>query len=167
MTFCFHILIPLTLVILQTTLIPYHSLYDLLLLFVIYLGLYRPMREGIATVIILGFIMNSLCGSPLGIYITSYFWIYGGCIWFLTFLQVHSKLLLSLIVAVAVVFENLIFLAGTVLQTENFDFINTILPTILAQVLWALFTAPWPILFFDTMQKWLTRWYNDHWVKQN
>jgi rod shape-determining protein MreD len=178
MTVCFHILVTLTLVIIQTTLIPYFSLfqrfYDLPLLFVIYLGLYRPLREGFTTIIILGLVMDSLCGSPLGVYLTSYFWIYSGCIWFLTFLQVHNTMLLSLIVALAIVFENLIFIIGLILQTESFDVFNAILPATLSQVLWSLITAPWLILFFGAtqnrlihMQKQLIQWYNDHWVKQN
>jgi len=134
---------------------------------VIYLGLYRSLREGVVTVIILGFVMGSLCGSPLGVYITSYFWIYLGCIWVLTFLHVHSMILLSFIVAVAVVFENLIFLIGLILQTEGLDVFDTIFPAILTQVLWSLVTAPGLILFFGAVQKRLTQWYNDHWIKQN
>ena len=114
MMFCFHILIVLTLIIIQTTFIPYHalfqSLYDLSIVFVIYLGLYRPLREGIPMVIFLGFIMDSLSGSPLGMYTISYAWIYGGCFWFLTFLQAHNHLFLIAIVAVAVVVENIIFI---------------------------------------------------------
>jgi len=171
MTFCFHSLAILTLITIQTTVVPYHGIlhrfYDLPLIFVIYLGLYRPLREGIPLIIILGLIMDSLSGSPLGIYVTSYVWIYGGCIWFLTFFHVHSRMLLVLIVAVAVTLENSIFIFGLILQGNQLDVANTILPMVAVQVLWAVFTAPWLIVFLGIMQGYVTRRYNEYKVKQN
>jgi len=171
MTFCFNSLAILTLITIQTTIVPYHGFlqrfYDLPILFVIYLGLYRPLREGIPLIIIMGLIMDSLSGSPLGIYMTSYVWTYGGCLWFLTFFHVYSRLLLVLIAAVAVTLENIIFIFGLILQGNHMDVANSILPMVAVQVLWAVFTAPLLIVFFGTMQGHLTRWYNEHKVKQN
>ena len=171
MMFCFHILIALSLIIIQTSIIPFHGIfqrfYDLLLVFVIFLGLYRPLREGVPAVIILGFIMDSLSGSPLGIYTTSYIWIYGGCIWFLKLFHVHNRLFLIMMVAMAVALENFIFIIGLFLQTDNLDASNILLPMIFIQLVWAISTAPWLIIFINYMQKNLAQWYNTYLNRQN
>jgi rod shape-determining protein MreD len=72
MIYCFYIGICLCLVILQTAVLPHIPLldtfYDLIVAFIIYLGLYRPLRDGLLLALFLGFIMDNLSGSPFGIY---------------------------------------------------------------------------------------------------
>ena len=63
MNYCFYIAVCLFLIILQTTLLPFipflENVYDLLIAFVIYLGLYRPIREGLILVFLLGFLVDN------------------------------------------------------------------------------------------------------------
>jgi hypothetical protein len=74
MIYCFYVAACLFLVILQTAVLPHlpllNSFYDLLIPFIIYLALYRPLREGLLLVILLGFIMDNISGIspevPLG-----------------------------------------------------------------------------------------------------
>ena len=72
MTHFFHICICFGLVILQTTIMPYFSLfdkfYDLLSPFVVYLSLFRSTRESVPVILFFGFIMDSLSGWAFGLY---------------------------------------------------------------------------------------------------
>ena len=64
MTILFYILVSLCLVIVKTTLIPalpmFNKFYDLLIPIIIYLSLFRPLREGIPIILFFGVIMDSL-----------------------------------------------------------------------------------------------------------
>jgi rod shape-determining protein MreD len=115
MSYCFNIGVCLFLVILQTTVMPYFGLfnrcYDLLIPFIVYLGLYRPARESLPFVFFLGFIMDNISGGPFGLYLTTYFWFYIGVIGITRLLQVGDRLFIIMLIAAAgVLAENLIFL---------------------------------------------------------
>ena len=75
MSYFFNISVCLFLVILQTTVMPYlpllDSFYDLLIPFIVFIGLSRPVRESLPFVFCLGFIMDNLSGSPFGLYLTA------------------------------------------------------------------------------------------------
>ena len=80
MTYFLYTVVCLLVVVFQTTL-PMHfamfgGMYDLFLLFVIYLGFYRTIREGFPFVIFFGLAMDALSGGPFGLYLTGYFWLY-------------------------------------------------------------------------------------------
>jgi len=97
MSYFFNISACLFLVILQTTVMPYLPLlekfYDLLIPFIVYLGLSRPVRESLPFVLFLGFIMDNLSGGPFGLYLTTYFWLYVGVKGITMFIQVGNRLL--------------------------------------------------------------------------
>ncbi len=117
MSYFFNIGACLFLVILQTTIMPYLPLldkfYDLLIPFIVYLSLFRPVRESLPFVLFLGFIMDNLSGGPFGLYLTTYFWLYVGVKGITMFIQVGNRLLIiALIVANGVLFENLILLGA-------------------------------------------------------
>jgi rod shape-determining protein MreD len=98
MSYFFNISACLFLVILQTTVMPYLPLldkfYDLLIPFIIYLSLSRPVRESLPFVLFLGFIMDNLSGGPFGLYLTTYFWLYVGVKGITTFIQVGNRLVI-------------------------------------------------------------------------
>ena len=156
MTLCFYIAASLLVILIQTTIIPYHSLvhgfYDLPLLLVIYLALYRPIRESLPMVIGLGFVMDSLSGSPLGLYVSTYFWTCAGILWFMTFLHIRNRLLLPIVVAAAVLVENIIFLAGMVMLVPDMRMVGRIFSTVSVQVLWAAVTGPLFIIFIEVRE---------------
>jgi len=80
MNVLFYLLLPLVLVIIQTTLVPeiafLHYCFDLLIVNVLYVSLFAPHRFVIIYVGGLGWIMDCLSGAPIGFYFSSYLWIY-------------------------------------------------------------------------------------------
>ena len=156
MSYFFNIGGSLFLVILQTTVMPYLPLldkfYDLLIPFIIYLSLSRPVRESLPFVF-LGFIMDNLSGGPFGLYLTTYFWLYVGVKGITMFIQVGKRLLIiALIVAGGVLFENLISLGAFALLGSRQQFAGDALEIVTIQVLWAIFTGSLFLLFFRNAQ---------------
>ena len=97
--------------------------------------------------------MDNLSGSPFGLYLTFYFWLLGGVRLILKFLRVSNKFLLSLVVVIAVIVENLIVigtfaLAGSDWQLPSDAFKNMALP-----IFWALFTGPIFLLGFLSLSR--------------
>ena len=160
MSYFFNISACLFLVILQTTIMPYLPLldkfYDLLIPFIVYLSLFRPVRESLPFVLFLGFIMDNLSGGPFGLYLTTYFWLYVGVKGITMFIQVANRLLIiTLIVAGGVLFENLILLGAFAILGLRQQFAGDTLEIVAVQVLWAIFTGSLFLLFFKNAQSWL------------
>jgi len=157
MSYCFNISICLLLIILQTTVMPYLSLparfYDLLIPFIIYLGLYRPVRESLLFVFFLGFIMDNLSGSPFGLYSTTYFWFFIGVKGITKLLQVGNRLfIIMLIVAAGVLAENLIFIGTFTILGSDQQFAGNTVKIITIQVIWAILTGPLLLMIFRNTQ---------------
>jgi rod shape-determining protein MreD len=136
---------------LQTTVLPYFSLferfYDLLIPFVVYLGLYRPVRESLPFIFFIGFIMDNLSGGPFGLYLTTYFWFYIGIIGITRLLQVGNRLfVLMIIVAAGVLAENLIVLGTIALFVKEHQYSGDAARIITIKVLWAVCTAPFLLM---------------------
>ena len=157
MSYFFNISVCLLLVILQTTIMPYlpplDKFYDLLIPFIVYLSLSRPVRESLPFILFLGFIMDNLSGGPFGLYLTTYFWLYVGVKGITMFIQVGNRLLIiALIVAGGVLFENLISLGAFALLGSRQQFAGDALEIVTIQVLWAIFTGSLFLLFFRNAQ---------------
>jgi len=157
MSYFFNISVCLLLVILQTTIMPYLPLldkfYDLLIPFIVYLSLSRPVRESLPFILFLGYIMDNLSGGPFGLYLTTYFWLYVGVKGITMFIQVGKRLLIiALIVAGGVLFENLISLGAFALLGSRQQFAGDALEIVTIQVLWAIFTGSLFLLFFRNAQ---------------
>ena len=154
MSYFFNISVCLFLVILQTTVMPYlplmDSFYDLLIPFVVFLGLSRPVRESLPFVFFLGFIMDNLSGSPFGLYLTAYFWLFIGVKGITKLLQVRNRLfIVTLIVAAGVLIENLIFLGTLTILGPDQQLSGNAARTVTIQVLWAIWTGP---IFFVVLR---------------
>jgi len=163
MIYLFYICFCLLLIIFQTVILPFipgfRSFYDLLTLFILYLGLFRPLRQSLPVVFVLGFIMDNLSGAPFGLYTTTYFWLFLGVSWMTRFLQVRHSILLPLLVGAGVLIQNLIFL-GTIISAGGWPrFQKAVLMTGVVQLLWAITTGPVLLLMFNRIhQQW------DQWV---
>ncbi|MBT8370913.1 MAG: hypothetical protein KJO34_08120 [Deltaproteobacteria bacterium] len=156
MSYCFNIGACLFLVILQTTVMPYLPLfdrfYDLLIPFIIYLGLVRPIRESLPFVFFLGFIMDNLSGSPFGLFITTYFWFFVAVKGVTKLIQVTERLVvIMLIVAAGVLVENLIFLGAFVMFGPDDHLSGNAAKVIATQVLWAICTGPLLLMVFKNL----------------
>ena len=172
MSYCFNIAICLVLVILQTTVMPYLSLldrfYDLLIPFIVYLGLSRPVREGLLFVCFLGFIMDNLSGSPFGLYLTCYFWLFSGVKGITQLLQVGKRVfVISFIVAAGVLAENLIFLGSFAIFRPELQFAGGVLKIVAIQVMWALFTGAVFLIIFRNTHIWLDTGFRAFWARKS
>ena len=157
MNYCFYVGVCLFLIILQTTLLPFipllENMYDLLIAFVIYLGLYRPIREGLILVFLLGFLMDNLSGSPFGLYLTTYCWLFIGVKLITTLFQVGNRVLLSVVVAAGVLIGHGIFITSFAIQPADTRLPENAAQTVFIQFLWALVTGPLLLMLFRYSQK--------------
>ncbi len=152
MIYCFYVGMCLCLLILQTTVFPHlpllDSFYDLLIPFIVYLALYRPLREGLLLVLLLGFIMDNISGGPFGLYLTTYCWLLIGVIGTTKFVQVGNRILLSMVVAAGVLIENMLFLAIFTITGPDVNLPAGAWSTVVIELLWALGTGPFFLIFF-------------------
>ena len=163
MTYLLYTVVCLLVVVFQTTL-PMHfamfgGMYDLFLLFVIYLGFYRTIQEGFPFVILFGLAMDALSGGPFGLYLTSYFWLYVSILGMIGFMRVGNNMILPLVVVGSILFQNIIFLGTMTLFVPEAKIPAFLYRNVLTQVLWSVITGPILILLFHrahvVLEKWL------------
>ena len=146
MRYCFYIGTCLILIIVQTTILSYSGaiggIYDLLIPFVIFLSIGLPVRESLPFILVLGFVVDNLSGSPFGLYLTFYFWLFVGMRWIIKYLRAGNKLFLSLVVVVAVLMENILIMGTFAYFGPNGQLPEEAVKNILLQIVWALFTGP-------------------------
>ena len=163
MTYLLYMLVCLLVVVFQTTLSMHFAvfagMYDLFLLFVVYLGFYRTIREGFPFVILFGLVMDALSGGPFGLYLTSYFWLYVCTLAMTGFMRVGNNLILPLVVAGSILFQNIIFFGAMTLFIPEAKIPVFLYRNVLTQLLWSVVTGPILILLFHrahlAMEKWL------------
>ena len=169
MTILFYILTCLFLVISRTTLIPilplFDKFYDLLIPIIIYLALFRKKREGIPIVLFFGFIVDSLCGGPMGLYLIIYVWLYIVTRWLAQFFRTGSLLVMALAVTTGVALEIVFLLGYMALLAPGASIPEDAVKTILLQLIWAMLTGPVIMAMIAMAQKridtWRTRIYAD------
>lgn len=150
----------LALLVLQTAVVPYfpflEGLYDLTACLVIYLGLFRPVREGAAVVLAMGFIMDTLSGAPFGLYLISYIWLFIGIRWVIGYLRVANTLLLPLALVSGILLQSGIVLTAVTLLDPSAVVASTGLKLLAEQALWALTTGLLLLGFFGyTRDRWM------------
>jgi rod shape-determining protein MreD len=130
--------------------------YDLLIPFLVYLGLFRPVHEGLLFVCFLGFIMDNLSGGPFGLYLTSYFWLLIGAKGITQMLKVGKHMfIITLIVAAGVLAQNLIFLGSFAIFSPEQQFAGDAFKIVAVQILWALLTGSAFLVIFRNTHNWL------------
>jgi rod shape-determining protein MreD len=105
--------------------------------------------------------MDNLTGGPFGLYLTTYLWMFIGIRWVITFMDVEDSVLMLFIVAAGVLIQNFIIIGTTVMFEPVSRFSPAAISTVLVQVLWAVFTGPIFLVFFNYSHK---RW--DKWLKE-
>ena len=162
MIYCLYIGVSLGLIILQATLIPLlpfsDKIYDLLVPYVLYLGLFRPAWKTLPIIILLGLVMDNLSGGPFGLFTSIYFWLFLGAIWMRTFIHASNMFLLPIVVACGVLLENVVFLVMVTIFESDFLFPEDTLRIATMRVLSALGTSPIFLIFYNyTHNRW-DRW---------
>lgn len=156
MKYYFYIATGLFFIVLQTTILSniLQSIrfYDLLIPYVIYLSFFCSDRS-IFVVLFLGFVMDNLSGCYVGLYVTSYLWLFITAKWIIRFLHVDNIFLLLVAVAPGVLMENFIFLGSIAISGNNSIFPANAFYIVLSQTLWAIFTGLFFIMGFNFAQK--------------
>lgn len=147
----------LFLVIFQTTIyytIPaLNHFVDLLIIFVIYAGLFLPLIESIVLSLVLGLLMDSITGGLFGLYLSIYFWIIVGLRPFVTLLNLKNTNTLRLLLAIAIIFENLMLFIGTVALKQEIVFSTESLRGLTYQLVWTLVLGPFVIWLLIAMDR--------------
>ena len=162
MTYLLYTVIFILVVVFQTTLSMHFAvfggMYDLFLLFVVYLGFYRSIQEGFPFVILFGLAMDALSSGPFGLYLTSYFWLYICMLGMTRFMRVGNNMILPLVVVGSVLFQNIIFLGTMTLFVPEAKIPAFFYRNALTQTLWSLVTGPVLILLFRRAHMALEKW---------
>ncbi len=164
MIYFFYTAVCLALTIVQTTILPWVSVqgggYDLLIPFIVYLGLQRQLRESLPFVIFLGLTVDSLSGSPFGLYLTVYFWLYIAVKGVTRLVQTPDRLLIAaVVVAAGVLAENFIFMGALALAAPERQMGPHTFGGIAILGLLAFFTGPLLILLFQKALQWMQNFF--------
>jgi cell shape-determining protein MreD len=161
MIYFFHILIGFSLVVFQTTIAPYFSLfaglYDLLVAIIIYLGFFRSPRETIPFVLFFGMVMDVFSGGIFGLYATAYFWLYMCVLGLTLFIRKNNVMMLPVVVIFGVVLENIVMIGIPALMDAGAIIPESAVKVVIGQAAWALFTGPLLIL--------AVKYVDDRWEK--
>jgi rod shape-determining protein MreD len=153
------------LVVLKTAVLGHFPLfrdfYDILLPVVLYLGLFRPVTEGLPLVLFCGFCMDSLTGGPFGIYISVYFWLFIAAKGLIQFFHAQSILIKPFIVFIGVVIENLMFFGLLTVFNGNGVPPESFVQSAVAQSLWAFFTGYFFLIAFDYFHESFGNWFEE------
>ena len=171
MIYVFYTLIALGMMVFATTIAPHSALlanfYDPLALLVVYLGFFRPVREGLPFVLALGVVMDTLTGGIIGLYLTTYIWLYIGVAWLRTFMRVGNHLLLPIVVVAGVLIQNGVFLGYVTLLAPNTQVPRAAGSTVIAQLIWVFITGPFALAFFNFAHQRWESWRRDILAEQS
>lgn len=162
MTFLIYTLFCLLLILIQTVILPFFfhvvSCYDLILVFILYLGFYRPLMEGLSLVILLGCLMDCFSGGPFGIYMTTYLWLYAFLRGTVQYLHVNSRIVIPVAMLSGVVLENLIVLLTVFMGQSGLTPSYVPLKIFGYQLMWALLTGPAIFLMIKAIHQEIDQW---------
>lgn len=146
MIYIFHILIGFGMVVIHTTIVPesrlFSGFYDLLAIFIVYMGFFRSAREAIPFVLFFGMAMDVFSGGIFGLYATAYFWLYVAVLGLTLFIRKNNLLLLPVVALFGIIFENFVMIAITALMDTGAIIPESAVKIVVKQAVWALFTGP-------------------------
>lgn len=162
MLFLLNMMVGFALVIIQTALVPklplIENCYDLLLPFVIYQGVFRPVREGLILVVGVGLLVDRLSGAPMGLLVIIYLWLWVGIRWGVRFFHVGNYYLVPFFVTLAVLLENALFAIAHVMSAGEADYSMVAGGTVLGQMGWAIISAPLFIMLLNAVYHGRATW---------
>lgn len=157
MTLLVFLLIGMSLIVLQTSVLPMVGIWtgglDLLVPMVLFFGLQLRLRDGLPAVLFIGLAVDSLSGAPPGYYVTAYFWIWALVYWLIGFLQVAGTFMLPLAMAGAVLVENLVLVAIPVLLGKEAPALRQALETVVWQAAWTMLIGPLMVAGLSVLQR--------------
>jgi hypothetical protein len=171
MTYLFYAVVCLSLVVFETTLMAdfvlFEGVYDLLVTFVAYLGLYRSGKESLPVIVCLGFVMDNLSGAPFGLYLTAYLWIFASIKWGIRYLQIRTSALVMFVVPIAVVIELILSMVVILMQVPGAVSVPQFSQRLGGQLFWALLTGPFFLMFYEVFHSRIEKWAVDRKAERN
>ncbi len=159
MTYFFYVSLCLVLIVVQTAVMPWilpygRCTYDLTVPFVLYLGIFCPIRESLAVIFFAGFVTDNFSAAPFGLYSITYLWLFAGTKWIVTFLHVGNRILLPVLAGAGVLAENLLFFGtfAVIMRTDS-RIPDDAVRILWEQTLWAGGTGMLLIMVFRYMRK--------------
>jgi rod shape-determining protein MreD len=170
-TYLFHIAVCLVLIIFQTAVKPQvpflAGLYDVLTAYVIYLGLYHRVREILPIILISGIIMDTISGSPMGLFLTSYLWIFLLTRWTTRLIHQDNLVLRCCVVGVGVVLQTGVYIGITLLLGHANLFAAPTVEAAASQVIWAMATGAIMITLFRKAHAVWEQFLNTYFVRES
>ncbi|PIE71857.1 MAG: hypothetical protein CSA22_00690 [Deltaproteobacteria bacterium] len=116
-----HLLICMLMIVCQTVILPFYlpctGCLDLLLLFVVYCGLFLPFREALATAILLALLMDGVSAAPFGVYLITYMTLCCLVRWLIHFFRPDNPFLVVGITWLGICLENAMMGISILLMT--------------------------------------------------
>lgn len=136
------------------------DIFDLMIVLVVYAAIYRPIKESVVFIMLMGVLIDNISSSPLGLYVTVYIWLFVGVRWIIRYLYASNVVLIPLIIAGSIVYENLLVIALMALFEKTFYLHSDMFTLIMTQVLWGLLMGPLLLLFVKNFRtKWETLYF--------
>lgn len=171
MTYLFHIGVCLVLVIFQTAVKPQvfflAGFYDILTAYVIYLGLFHRVRDILPIILISGLAMDAISGGPMGLFLTSYLWLFLLTRWIIRLIHRDNLVLRFFIVGIGVVIQTRVYIGTTLLLGNATLFPAPTLDVALTQILWALGTGAILVTLFRYLHAIWERLLNTYFVRES
>ena len=169
MGYFFNVFVIIAFLLFQTSVAPkigfFADFFDLMVVFVVYTAIYRPIKESGIFVILMGILMDSISSSPFGLYITVYLWLFIGIRWITKYLHTANLVLIPAIIAFVIICQNILIMGVMALFGKSFYFHHDTFRLIMVQVLWGSILGPlllilvknfqvkWKALYFEKVSK--------------
>ena len=145
-TFCIYLILGLSAIVAQTTILTlplFHSLlYDLMIPLVVFLGLRLRDGKGLFLVAIFGMIMDLLSGGIFGLYLSVYLWIFLLAKNVSKYFNVDDKVFQSILIGACVLAQQIVFCVALAPPWEDAQILAAQTTPILLQVTLAALTGP-------------------------
>ena len=138
-------LVSILLILVQTAFlpqIPMRPLFDLLVVQVVFTALSLPGVKGGVVILMTGVLADGLSGSPFGLYITSYFWLFFSIQIAIQILHVYSRSLIYLAILAGIFIENFVALLTLSVSGANTDTLLWAVERGGVQLLWGGILGP-------------------------
>lgn len=141
-----HVAISIFLVMLHTSILHSHILYNsafvMFLSFLMYLACFRTLREGLPPLFLAGFLMDSFSGGPFGLFTSTYFWIFALVRFAAQFLRLQNPHTIRLLIFLGVILENGILLSTQVVVDGGIRFTREMAFVFAGQIGLAVWLGP-------------------------
>jgi rod shape-determining protein MreD len=148
-----YVILCLGIIVAQTTVLRFsffHGVfYDLLIPVVVFARLNLSMRSGALLAGASGLVMDISSGAQFGLCMSVYIWIFIGVESVSSFCDVRGRLFQSILIALSVLFENLVCWLLSAFPGNMFAALSDQLGSVLWQTVLAAVTGPWVVFFLE------------------